>query len=152
MKITPLEALGDKEGWKMSMFKGMYVVRILVLIQGIWLKESRLTYVEKKLMILVVFVKIRMQINWAGVMFNNLHSKLRDLGGPNKYNMIRDVKFGGAQILDIVLWKWFPMDPSLRLPISKEEEELGENFVSRGEEEFTTKNRHVITRCTCRYG
>ncbi len=63
LKITPLKALGDKEGWKMSMLKGMYVVTMLTLIQGIWLKGSRFTYVEKKLMILVVFVEIKMQIN-----------------------------------------------------------------------------------------
>jgi hypothetical protein len=32
LKIARLEALADKEGWKMSMFKGMYIAKVLVLI------------------------------------------------------------------------------------------------------------------------
>jgi len=60
-------------------------------------------------------------------MLNNLHSKLKDLGGPNKSNMTKDAKFEGAQILDIVIWKWFLVDLSLWLPDSKEEEESEEN-------------------------
>jgi hypothetical protein len=68
--------------------------------------------VVKKLMILVALAKIKMQINWAGVVFNNLHNKFRNLGGPNKFNVTTDVKFEGAQILNILLQKWFPMDPS----------------------------------------
>jgi hypothetical protein len=35
LKITPLEALVDMERWKVSMFKGMYVAKMLVLIHGI---------------------------------------------------------------------------------------------------------------------
>jgi hypothetical protein len=42
-KIAPLEALVDREGWKMSMLKGMYIARMPILIQGIWLKGSYLT-------------------------------------------------------------------------------------------------------------
>jgi hypothetical protein len=60
-------------------------------------------YVAKKVMILVTLVEIKMQINSADIVLNNLHSKLKDLGGPNKFSMTRDAKFEGAQILDIVL-------------------------------------------------
>jgi hypothetical protein len=34
-KIAPSEVLVDREGWKVSMFKAMYVARMLALIQGI---------------------------------------------------------------------------------------------------------------------
>ncbi len=49
-KIVPWKALVDQKGWKVSLLKGMYVVRLLALIQVIWLKGDRLTYVAKKLM------------------------------------------------------------------------------------------------------
>ncbi len=80
----------------MSMFKGMYVARMLTLILGIQLKGNFLTYVAKKLTILVVLTKTKIQINWVGVVFNNLHCKLRNLGDPSKSNMTKDVEFGGA--------------------------------------------------------
>jgi hypothetical protein len=35
LKIVPPKALVDKEGWKISMLKGIYVVRMFALIQGI---------------------------------------------------------------------------------------------------------------------
>jgi hypothetical protein len=54
-------------------------------------------------MILVAFTKIKMQINWANIVFNNLHSKLRDLGGPTKFGVTRNAEFKGTQILDIML-------------------------------------------------
>jgi len=54
-------------------------------------------------MIMVAFVKTKMQINKVNVIFNNLHSRLRDSSGPHKTNTIRDAKFGQAQILDNVL-------------------------------------------------
>lgn len=47
----------DREGWKVSLSKGMYVARLLTLIQVIELKGSWLTYVAKKLMSLVVLAK-----------------------------------------------------------------------------------------------
>jgi hypothetical protein len=59
--------------------------------------------------------------------FNNIHSKLRDLGGPNKSNMARDAEFEGAQILNIMLRKWFPVDPSFRILDFKKEDELEKN-------------------------
>ncbi len=42
------------------MFKGMYVARMPILIQGIWLKESRFTYVMEKFMILVSLIETKM--------------------------------------------------------------------------------------------
>ncbi len=70
-------------------------------------------YVVKKVMILVTLVEIEMQIKWASIVLNNLHSKLKDLGGPNKSSMTRNTKFEGSQILDIVFWKWFLVDLNL---------------------------------------
>ncbi len=49
-------------------------------MQAIWLKGSQFTYVAKKLMILVAFVETGMQIDLIGVVFNNLHSRLKVLG------------------------------------------------------------------------
>jgi hypothetical protein len=128
LKIAPLEALVDNERWKMSMLKGMYAARMPTLIQSIWLKGSRLTYVVKKLMILVAFVEIGMHINWACIMFNKFQSKLWALGSPHKSNISRDVEFGGAQILDILFWKWFLVDLSFQVLDSEEEDELEENL------------------------
>jgi len=48
-KITSPKALVNRDGWKVSLFKGMYVVR---LIHVIWLKGSQLTYVAKKYLVL----------------------------------------------------------------------------------------------------
>jgi hypothetical protein len=74
-------------------------------------------------MILVVFTKTKMQINWANVMFNNLHSKLKDLGNPSKFGVTQAMEFGGTQILDIMLRKWFSVDSSFRR-LDLEEDEL----------------------------
>jgi hypothetical protein len=63
-------------------------------------------------MILVVLAKIKMQINWVGVVFNNLHNKFTNLGGPNKFSVTKDVEFEGAQNLNILFQKWFLVDPS----------------------------------------
>ncbi len=63
MKIAPLEALVDREGWKVFMLKGMYARKMPALIQGVWLKRNRLMYMAKKFMILVMFTKTKMQIN-----------------------------------------------------------------------------------------
>lgn len=102
-KLAPQKALVDREGWKVSMLKGMYIAQMPTLIQGIWLNGSRLTYVAKKLMIVVTLIKTRMQINWVSIIFNNLHSRFRDLGGPHKTSTTRDAEFEGAQILNNVL-------------------------------------------------
>jgi hypothetical protein len=64
LKIAPPKALVDKERWKVSMFKSMYAAKMHALIEGIWLKRNCLTYVAKKLMILVVFVKSKCNSTW----------------------------------------------------------------------------------------
>ncbi len=56
-KLAPLEALMDQEGWKVYFLKGMYVARLSTLIHVIWLTSSKLTYVAKKLLSLVVLVE-----------------------------------------------------------------------------------------------
>ncbi len=122
LKIAPPEVLVDREGWKVSMLKGIYVAKIFVLVQAIQLKGSCFIYVAKKLMILVALVETKMQINSIGIVFNNLHSRLKELGGPHKFDVTRDAKFGGAQILDIVLRKWFLVDPGFWTLDSKQDE------------------------------
>jgi hypothetical protein len=47
----------------MFTLKGIFIAKMSILIQAIWLKGSHLTYVTKKLTILVMFTKIEMQIN-----------------------------------------------------------------------------------------
>jgi hypothetical protein len=90
LKIAPPKVLVDKEGWKVFMLKCIYAARISAFIQTIWLKGSCLTYVAKKLMIIVMFIETKMQINWAGIMFNNFHNRLKDLGGPHRSDLTKD--------------------------------------------------------------
>jgi hypothetical protein len=58
--------------------------------------------------------------------FNNLHSRLRDLGDFSKFGVTRDVKFRRSQILDIVLQKLFLVDPNFRVPNLEEHNESEE--------------------------
>jgi hypothetical protein len=62
-KIAPLKALVDREGWKVSLFKGIYVARLSTLIQMIWLKGNQLTFVAKKLMDFAVLVEQGVKVN-----------------------------------------------------------------------------------------
>jgi hypothetical protein len=84
----------------------------------------------KKLMVLVTLVKIKMCINWADTISNNLHSMSWHLGATHKTSATKDAKFRGAKMLDIVFRKWFLVDPNFQLPSSKEEDELEENLPS----------------------
>jgi hypothetical protein len=59
-KNSSTGSLVDREGWKVSMLKGMHVARMPILNQSIWLKESRLSYVMKKFMIMVVLIETMM--------------------------------------------------------------------------------------------
>jgi hypothetical protein len=36
-------------------------------------------YVNKKFMLLVAFIELQKLVNWAQILFNNLHSRLQDL-------------------------------------------------------------------------
>ncbi len=56
------------------------------------MKGNRFTYMTNKLMIFVMFIETEMQINWVGVVFNNLHNRLRDLGGLIKSNVTKGVE------------------------------------------------------------
>jgi len=57
-------------------------------------------------------------------MFNNLHNILKDLCSLSNFDVTQDAKFKRAQILDIVLQKWFPMHLSFWVPDSNDENEL----------------------------
>ncbi len=84
IQMSPLNVVVQKEGWRVSQLKGKYAARLLILIQTIWLKGSCGTYVNKKFMLLVALAKLQILINWAQVVFNNLHSKLWDLSTTMK--------------------------------------------------------------------
>jgi hypothetical protein len=60
------------------------------------------------------------------MVFNNLHSQLRDLSiifKPIKENSSKEIKFGGAQLLNIILQHWFPINPNFQLSKSEDEDE-----------------------------
>ncbi len=76
LQMAPLSAFVQKESGRVSQFKRKYATRLLTLIQAIWLKGIRGTYVNKKLMLLVALAEFQKSINWAQVVFNNLYSKM----------------------------------------------------------------------------
>jgi hypothetical protein len=89
--------------------QGKYVARLLVLIQAIWLKVTHGMYVSKKLMFLVAFAKLQKLVNWAQVVFNNLHFRLRDLSTvvkPKKEDPGKETEFGATQVV-IIPQHWF---------------------------------------------
>ncbi len=77
---------------------------------------------------------------------------MKDLGNPHKSNMINVAEFGGAQFLDIVLQKWFSMDPNFQTLESEEGNESKENSPTEVKKRFATRPRCIITRCTYGYG
>lgn len=52
-----------KEGSKAAQLKGKYATQMFALLQAIWLKGSKTTYITKKLMLLVMMVKEGKQID-----------------------------------------------------------------------------------------
>jgi hypothetical protein len=76
IQMAPLNAFIQKEGMRVSQLKRKYVTQLLTLIQMIWLKGTYGTYVNKKLMLLGALAKLQKSVNWAQVIFNNLHSRL----------------------------------------------------------------------------
>jgi hypothetical protein len=117
----------DKERWKVFMFKGIYVARMSIFNQAIWLKGVasltwQKTYDSGN-------VHQNLNANQLGRhCVQHLHNKLRDLGNPHKFGMTRATEFGRAQFLDIVLQKWFLMDPSFQVLELEEDSELEENL------------------------
>jgi hypothetical protein len=96
LKIVPPNAIVDYEGWNFFFPKGMYDAKLFALIQIIWLKRNKFTYVAKKLLSLVVLAEQRVWVNWVGVIFSispipepseacmNLYYKLHDLSALAK--------------------------------------------------------------------
>jgi hypothetical protein len=82
----------------------------------------------KKIMILVVLTKTRLQINWVSVVFNNVQKRLKDLSNFHKSTMTKDAEFRGAQILVIMFQKWFLVDSSFQVLESEEDDESKENL------------------------
>lgn len=84
LKIVPPNAIMDYEGWNFIFPKGMCDAKLFALIQIIWLKSNKFTYVAKKLLSLVVLAEQGVWVNWVGVIFNNLYYKLHDLSALAK--------------------------------------------------------------------
>jgi hypothetical protein len=61
--FVSIEALISREGWKVSLLKGMYLIRMPTLILKNWLDGNIFTYVAKKLTSHVVIIEQRIQIN-----------------------------------------------------------------------------------------
>jgi hypothetical protein len=65
--MAPLSAFVQKEGWRVSHFKGKYANRLIVLIQAIWLKGTRKMYVNKKLIVVTLTLGSRLRQGLAKV-------------------------------------------------------------------------------------
>lgn len=63
LRMALLNAFVQKEGWRVSQFNGKYANRLLMLIQVIWLKGTRRTYVNNKLMLLMAFDEFQKPVN-----------------------------------------------------------------------------------------
>jgi hypothetical protein len=97
---------------------------MLALLQAIWLKGSKVTYVTKELMIAVMIVEEGNQVNWSVFLFNNLYCRIRDFSASSKSRETtrKESEFGPAQV-DILPRKWFPLELEERLPDSDSEDE-----------------------------
>jgi hypothetical protein len=87
-------------------------------------------YVNKKFMLLVALANLQKPINWAQVVFNNLHYRLWDLFATikPKKRPRREMEFGGAQVINIILQHWFPVDPTFQLSKFENKDEKKDNF------------------------
>ncbi len=85
-------------------------------------------YVNKKFMLLVAFIELQKLVNWAQILFNNLHSRLQDLSMVVKLKKNHEeTKFDAAQVIDIILCNLFPIGPTFQIPKSNDEGEEEDN-------------------------
>jgi hypothetical protein len=54
IRLTLKDVVVQKEGWKAAQFNNKYAAHMLTLLQAIWLKGNKTTYITKKLMLLVM--------------------------------------------------------------------------------------------------
>ncbi len=95
----------EKERLEGYTIKGKYVTQMFALLQAIWLKGSKTTYITKKLMLLMLMVKEGKQIDWSIIFFYNLYSCIWDFSAPSKLKdtIGKDLEFGLAHVIDILL-------------------------------------------------
>jgi hypothetical protein len=63
-------------------------------------------------------------VNWSTIVFNNLYNRLWDLSALTKIIANKDnIKFSAAQVVDILLQNWFPVDLTSIISNLKEEDE-----------------------------
>jgi hypothetical protein len=66
---------------------------------------------RKIVLLLLLLPEQKHEINWAKVVMNNLHNRLRDISSPSRNTKDGGpIEFGFAQVLNIVLGCWFLMD------------------------------------------
>jgi hypothetical protein len=77
-------------------------------------------------MLIVALVELQKLVNWVQVVFSNLHSKLWDLSTIiklEKENLRKETKFNVTQVINIILWNWFPIDLTFEAPKSNDEDD-----------------------------
>jgi hypothetical protein len=73
------------------------------------------TYVSKKFMLLVALTELQKLVSWVQVVFNDLHSRMWDFSTVIKLKKRRPWegdKIQCTQVVDIILQRWFPVDPT----------------------------------------
>jgi hypothetical protein len=125
IRLAPKNVVVQKEGWKVAQLKGKYATHMLALLQATWLKGSRTTYVPNKLILLVMMVEEGKHIDWSIVLFYNLYSCIWDFLtlSKSKETLRKELEFGLAQVIDIILKKWFPLESKTKLPKSDPNDE-----------------------------
>ncbi len=60
-------------------------------------------------------VEERKHIDSSFIIFYNLYNRIWDFVMPSKLMARKEPNFGPAQLVDILLWKWFPLEPETEL-------------------------------------
>jgi hypothetical protein len=77
IQMAPPNIFVQKESRRVSKLKGKYAIQLPMLIQAIGLKGTCGTYASKNFILFVALGEFQKLLNWAQVVFNNLHSRLQ---------------------------------------------------------------------------